>query len=87
MMQAYETAEDESIADEKHKFGSMRIIEAQKSEINFKLGKKRPRVKILSVNDKELFDLLESIFVKPANIKFERYKMLSRKQQKKQRVL
>ena len=42
-------------------------------------SQKHPIVKTLSISFEEILDLLDAVFVKPANIKFERYKLLSRK--------
>ena len=90
-MQVYEHSEDKRIAEEKRKFGGMRRYQADK-KVRFILhlalgaeGKRvfspnHPRVKILAISFKDFFDLLEGDFVKPTNITFERYKLLSRKQ-------
>ena len=43
-------------------------------------AQKHPRVKVLGISFKEFYELLESAFIKPTNITFERYKLLSRKQ-------
>ena len=43
-------------------------------------AKKHPRVKVLGISFKKFYELLESAFIKPTNITFERYKLLSRKQ-------
>ena len=90
-MRVYEHAEDKRIAEEKRKFRGMRIYEANKkvrSNLVLALGaeakrvfaQKHPRVKVLGISFKEIFNLLETVFIKPTNITFERYKLLSRKQ-------
>ena len=43
-------------------------------------AQKHPRVKVLGILFKEFYELLELAFIKPTNITFERYKLLSRKQ-------
>ena len=90
-MRVYEHAEDKRIAEEKRNFRGMRRYEAGKkvrSVLYLALGaegkkvfaQKHPRVKVLGISFKNIFDLLESVFIKPTNIRFERYKLLSRKQ-------
>ena len=90
-MRVYEHAEDKRIAEEKRKFRGMRRYEAEKkvrSVLYLALGaeakkvfaQKHPRVKVLGISFKNIFDLLESVFIKPTNIRFERYKLLSIKQ-------
>ena len=90
-MRVYKHAEDKRIAEEKRKIGRIRRFEADKkvrSILNLALGaqgkrifdQKHPRVEVLGISFKEIFDLLESVFIKPTNITFERYKLLNRKQ-------
>ena len=43
-------------------------------------SRKHSRVKVLAISFKEFLDLLEAAFVKPTDITFERYRLLSRKQ-------
>ena len=50
------------------------------AEVKRVFAQKHPRVKILGTSFKEFFELLEAAFIKPTNITFERYKLLSRKQ-------
>ena len=89
-MRVYEHAEDKRLAEEKGKFGGMRRYEADKkvrSILYLALGaegkrvfaQKHPRAKVLGILFKEIFELLEVAFIKPTNITFERYKLLSRK--------
>ena len=47
-------------------------------------AQKHPGVKVLGISFKELFELLETAFIKPTNITFERYKLLSRKQKNRE---
>ena len=89
--QVYEKSDDKRITEDKRKLGGMRRNEAdKKSKINLFLGP-RSRVetsfftKVSKVEKciqflKEIFNLLVAEFVKPANITFEQYKLLSRKQ-------
>ena len=90
-MRVYEHAEDKRIAEKKRKFRGMRRYEAKKkvrSVLYLALGaerkrvfaQKHPRVNVLGISFKNIFDLLESAFIKTTNIRFERYKLLSRKQ-------
>ena len=90
-MRVYEHAEEKRLAEEKRKFGGMRRYEADKkvrSILYLALGaegkrvfaQKHPRVKILGISFKEFYEMLELAFIKPTNITFERYKLLSRKQ-------
>ena len=89
-MRVYEHAEDKRI-EEKRKIRGMRRYEADKkvrSILYLALGaegkrvfaQKHPRVKILAISFKEFLDVLETAFIKPTNITFERYILLSRKQ-------
>ena len=84
-------AEDKKIAEERQKFGGMRRYEANKkvrtilylalgAEGKRVFAQEHPRVEVLEISFKEFFDLLETAFIKPTNITFERYKLLSRKQ-------
>ena len=77
------------------KFGGMRRNKADKkirSALILALGskekrafsQKHPRVKVYFITVKEIFDFLESEFVKPANITFKRYKLMSRKQKNRE---
>ena len=91
VMRVYEHAEEKRLAEDKRKFIGMRRYEADKkvrSILYLALGaegkrvfaQKHPRVKVLGISFKEFYELLESAFIKPTNITFERYKLLSRKQ-------
>ena len=90
-MRVYEHAEEKRLAEEKRKFGGMRRYKADKkvrsilylalgAEAKIIFAQKHPRVKVLGISFKEFYELLESAFIKPTNITFERYKLLSRKQ-------
>ena len=90
-MRVYEHAEEKRLAEEKRKLGGTRRYEADKkvsSILYLALGaegkrvftQKHPMVKVLGISFKEFYELLESAFIKPTNITFERYKLLSRKQ-------
>ena len=92
-MRVYEHAEEKRLAEEKWKFGGIRRYEADKkvrSILYLALGaegkrvfdQKHPRVKVLGISFKEIYELLESAFIKPTNITFERYKLLSRKKKR-----
>ena len=94
-MRVYEHAEDKRLAEEKRKFGGMRRYDSDKkvrSILYLALGaegkrvfaQKYPRVKVLGISFKEFFELLEAAFIKPTNITFEGYKLLSRKQKDKE---
>ena len=89
--QACENAEDKIIIEEKRKIGGLRKNEADKKVrciLYLALGSLGKRVfsqkhlivKVLSISFEEILDFLDAVFNKPANIKFERYKLLSRKQ-------
>ena len=91
VMRVYEHAEEKKLAEEKRKFGGMRRYEADKkvrsilylalrAEGKKVFAQKHPRVKVLGISFKEFYELLESAFIKPTNITFEQYKLLSRKQ-------
>ena len=87
----YENAEDKQIMKEKRKLGGMSRNEADKNVrwiLYLAQGAERKgvcftkvsKVEKVSSSFKKLFNLLVAEFVKPANITFERYKLLSRKQ-------
>ena len=86
----HEHTEDKRIAEEKRKFGGTRRYEADKKRSIFFLAlgakgkrvfaQKHSRVKVPAISFKDFFDLIETVFLKPTNISFERYKLLSRKQ-------
>ena len=89
-MRVYEHAEEKRLAEEKRKFGGMRRYEAdKKSKVNPILGLRSGRQKSFRpetskgkspwISFKEFYELLELAFIKPTNITFERYKLLSRK--------
>ena len=89
-MGVFEHSEDKRFAEEKRKFGGMRRYETDekvRSILFLALGaegkrvfaQKHPRVKILGISFNEFFDLRKTAFIKPRNIAFERYKLLSRK--------
>ena len=79
------------MVEEKRKLRGMRRYEADKkvrsipylalrAEGKRVFSQKHPRVKFLAISFKDFFDLLEAAFIKPTNITFERFKLLSRKQ-------
>ena len=90
-MKQYEAAEEKRINEEKRKFNVMRRTEADKklrsifflalgSEVKRVFMQKNPKVKMLAISFTEFWTLLDAAFNKPPNTKFERYKLLNRKQ-------
>ena len=86
----YQNAEDHQIMEEKGKLGGMSRNEADKNVrwiLYLALAERKrvcftkiSKVEKVSRSFKKLFNLLVAKFVIPANIMFERYKLLNRKQ-------